>query len=133
MIAFGSIFQIGAVKLLAALVVFHALAVIDEIVDRQLARKLRNAAHMVFVEVRDQKVIDGFYAGVFGRGRDAVGIPAVIAGPARIDQHGFPRRGHEERRLPAFYVDEIDLEILGGRKQNGSGGGQQDYEQCAHG
>ena len=94
---------------------------IDEGADGQLAGELRHAAHVVLVEVRDQQVIDCLHAGVLGGRGDAVGVAAVVAGPAGIDQHGFAGGRHEERGLTAFDIDEVDLEILGGGEQGGAG------------
>ena len=58
--------------------------------------------------------IDGLHAGVLGGCCDAVGIPAIVAGPAGIDQHGLAGGRHEQRGLTAFDVDEVNFKILGG-------------------
>jgi len=65
-IAFGAVFLVGGVEFLGALVVLDAFAVIDEVLDGQLARELRDAADVVFVEVSDEEIVDGFDARVFG-------------------------------------------------------------------
>ena len=57
-----------------------------------------------------------------GRG-DAVGVAAVIAGPAGIDQHGLAGGRDEQRGLAALDIDEVDLQILGGGERGGAGKG----------
>ena len=42
-------------------------------------------------------------------GNDPVGVAAFIARPAGIDQQRLPRWTDDERCLPAFDVDEVDL------------------------
>ena len=133
MVALRAVFRVGGVKLFGVLVVLDALAMVDEGADGQPAGELRHAAGMVLVKMRDQEVVDSFDAGVLGGRGDAIGVPAVVAGPTGVDQHGFAGGRHEQRGLAAFDVDEVYFKILGGGEQGGAHGGQEDDRECAHG
>jgi hypothetical protein len=66
---------------------------------------------MVIVIVGQQHVVDPAEAGSLRRGKNAIGIAAIIVGPPCIDKKRLPRRGDEESRLTAFYVDGIHAQI----------------------
>src|ERR1700733_9559 len=72
------------------------------------------------------------------RGDDAIRIPRIVrtsgvlagpvAGPTRIDEQGMTVRRNDERRLPTFHIDEIDLEI---RRRSNDRSAQQGAENDA--
>ena len=64
---------------------FAIRAVIDEGSDGDAVDQLRDAAGVIDVVVGEQDVVDAGEAGLFCGGDDAVGIAAIIAGPAGID------------------------------------------------
>jgi hypothetical protein len=87
---------------------FAIVPVIDEGVDRNACHQLGKAADVVGVIVSDQDVIYSREAGFFGDGDDAVGIAAVIVGPAGINKEGLSVGSNEERGLAALDVDKIN-------------------------
>src|SRR6516164_784780 len=66
---------------------------------------------MIPVVVGDQNVVDPLQVGQAGRGHDALGIASTKAWPTCVDQQGLARRRHNQRSLPTFNVDEIDVQI----------------------
>ena len=88
-------------------------AVIQERRHRKAVQQVRHAAHVIVVEMGDQQGIDFLDACVFGRRRDPQGIASSEAGVSRVDQQRLARGRHHQRRLPAFRVDEVQVERLG--------------------
>ena len=112
--------------------------VVDEVADRQPLGELQRAAHVVAVEVGHDQVVDPRHPGIGRRRRDAVGVAAIEAGPAGVDEHRFARRRHEERRLASLHVDHVDVErvvrsTLGGRRRRGERETEQQRGDGAHG
>jgi len=70
---------------------------------------------VIAVEVRDQQVVDLRQAGIMNRRRDPFRIPSLGARPATVDEQRLPGRRDDQRRLPAFDVNEVDLERFLGR------------------
>ena len=66
---------------------------------------------MIPVVVGDQNVVDPLQVGQAGRGHDALGIASTKAWPTRVDQQGLAGGRHNQRSLPTFNVDEIDVQI----------------------
>ena len=97
-------------------------AVIDERADRHERGELGRPAVMVRVEMRDQKKVDPLQRGIANGSRDAVRVArltrvtglrlecALVSGKSGIDEQRLTRGRHDERRLPAFDVDEVDVE-----------------------
>ena len=67
---------------------------------------------MVGVIVRDEHVVDLRDAGVVHGCQNAVGVAAIVAGPAGIHEQRRAGWGHEQRGLPAFHVDGVDEQVL---------------------
>jgi hypothetical protein len=86
--------------------------VIDEGADGDAVDELRDAAGVVDVVVGEEDVIDVIDAGAFGGGDDAIGVAAFIAGPTGIDEERVSGGRDEESGLAAFYVDEVDLQVV---------------------
>ena len=55
---------------------------IDEVLDRQLSRELRNSADMIRMVVSNQEVVNLFDAGLGGSGGDAIGVAVVEIRPS---------------------------------------------------
>jgi hypothetical protein len=66
--------------------------------------------------VGDQNVVDPVHVGQAGGRYDPVGIATVKVRPTCVDQQGLPRRRHNQRSLPTFNVNEIDVQVLGDRR-----------------
>ena len=60
--------------------------VVEEFADRHALDQLRHAAHVVSMEMGDEHMVDAVDAGIAHGGLDALGVAAVISGPAGIDQ-----------------------------------------------
>src|SRR2546430_15717710 len=113
----------GSQHLLVSLPVLHGwsvhgfavFAVIDECSYRDSGHELRYASHMVVVKMCDQHVINLADPGQFDCRNDAIGIAAIVARPARINEQRLSFRRDEECGLAAFYVPKIDLEGLTAR------------------
>ena len=85
---------------------------IDESTYLDLFEKLRYASDMIGVIVRDHHVINFRHVCTFRRGRDSTCIPIVKSWPPGVNQHGCARRRHDQSRLPALDVYEVDLQWL---------------------
>jgi hypothetical protein len=59
--------------------------------------------------------------------QDPIGVAAFISGPAGIDEERLSRRAHYQSRLPAFNVDEINLQRFAGGSC-GTGASRQEQE-----
>ena len=68
---------------------------------------------MIAMIMGDQEIIDLRDAGLMGGSQDAVGVAAFISGPTGIDEKGLACGRHDQSRLAALYIDEIDLQGLG--------------------
>ena len=73
-----------------------AVAVIDKLADRDAFGELRQAAHVVAVEVGDEHVVELGDAGVPHGGLNPVGVAPVRSGPAGVHQHRFALGGDHE-------------------------------------
>ena len=89
---------------------FERRAVVDERADRKPPLKFRHAAVVILVQVRDEEIVDALQAGIAHGGDDPVGIACVEPRVAGVDEQGLPGRRDDERGLPAFDVDEVDVE-----------------------
>ena len=106
---------------------FAERAVVDEGADGDAVDELRDAAGVVDVVVGEEDVVDVVEAGALGGGGDAVGVAALIVGPAGIDEERVVVGSDEEGGLAAFDVDEEDFQVAGGvlGAEGGAGGEQQ--------
>ena len=66
---------------------------------------------MIGVEVGDEHLVDFRDAGIFHCGLDALGVAAVAAGPAGIDEQRSARGRDDKRGLSAFDVDGVNQQI----------------------
>ena len=83
----GEDFLVGGVDGVGVGVGLFAVdAVVDEGADGDAGEQLGDAADVVLVEVGDEDVVDAGEAGAVSGGDDAVGVAAVIAGPAGVDE-----------------------------------------------
>ena len=94
--------------------------------------ELHDSACVIGVKVRRDQVVDALHARVLRGGGDAGGIAAILPAPAAIDQHRFAAGRNHERRLSAFYINEVDFQVPGRRQQCGSQQ-QERYPQPFHG
>ncbi len=105
----------------------HRRSVVDERANRKAPLELGHAAVVILVQVRDEEVVDALHAGIAHGGDDAVGIARVEPRITGVDEQRLPGRRDDERGLPAFDVDEVDVE----RFRRGGGeraGGQREGE-----
>ena len=109
---------------------FAERAVVDERADGDAVDELGDASGVVDVVVGEEDVVDVVEAGAFGGGGDAVGVAALIVGPACVDEERVVIGGDEERGLAAFDVDEEDLQVAGGVL--GAEGGTEGDEQTGN-
>ena len=81
---------------------FAVRAVIDEGANGDARDKLRDAADVVVVKVGDEDVVDLREAGRLRLGDDAVGVAAIVAGPATqgafLDALGIRLRAERLKR-----------------------------------
>src|SRR5436190_198833 len=101
-----------------ALVVRNDGVVVNERANRQDARQFCHAARVIAMEMSEKQVVDLFEAGSPGSGGDAVRVSAAVAGVTGVDEQRLARRCHDEGRLPAFDVDEIDVERARGAERH---------------
>ena len=92
--------------------VFAVFAVVEELADLDALHEIRHAAHVVRMEVRDEHLVELGNAGIVHGGHDAVGIAAVVARPACIDEQRSAGGGDEQRGLAAFNIDGVDEQVL---------------------
>ena len=83
---------------------------IEEFADGNALDQLGHAADVVGVEVGDEDVIDPGNAGVVHGGLNAVGIAAIVARPAGVDEERCAGRGDQQRGLAAFDINGVDAE-----------------------
>src|SRR6516165_1012500 len=83
-----------------------------ESADGDAVRELRYASYMIPMVVGDQNVVDPLQVGQAGGRYDAFGIASGKVRPTRVDQQGLAVRRHNQRGLPTFNVNEIDVQIL---------------------
>ena len=98
--------------------------VIHEFADRDALLELRHPAVMIAMPVRDDQPVDLGQPGILGGGIDTLGIADRAVGVAGVDQERFTGRVHEQRRVAAFDVHDIDIERRAGRLRSGGNGGQ---------
>ena len=91
-------------------VLFKRLAVIDEGLHRQAPGDLWRGADMIAVKMCDEQIVEPAHLRRPCRGDDALRITIVLPGEAGIDQQRLPGRRHDESGLPAFDIDEVDVQ-----------------------
>src|ERR1700733_165857 len=82
---------------------------IDEGPHRNLRDKLRHAAGMIHVIMREQNIVDAADPCRLGCGGNAVRIARLMSRPSCINQQRMLRWSHEERCLSAFHIDKKNL------------------------
>jgi hypothetical protein len=87
-------------------------AVVHERADLDAGSKLGGSAHVIAVIVSNDHVIELVETFSFRGREDTIGISPVESRPSRIDQHGLTARIHEQCRLAALHVNEIDVQGL---------------------
>src|ERR1700739_38786 len=95
--------------------VFAVDAVIEELADLDMLNEIRHAAYMIGVEVGDEHLVDHRTAGVFHCRLNALGIAAIVAGPAGIDQQRVTAWRDKQRGLAALDINGVNLQIFRGR------------------
>ena len=86
-------------------------AVIPEMANRKTPRELRGVADVIAVVVRHDDVVELLLdRHLLDDVGDAIGVAVVVAAGPGVEQQRLARRCHEERRLSALGVDEIDVE-----------------------
>jgi hypothetical protein len=89
--------------------------VIDELLDGNHGGQLRNSAGVIDVEVRGDEVIDLLAAHfVLKHVGDALGVAAVVAGPAGVHQDSLAGGRHNQGRSAAFDIDPLNFERIRG-------------------
>ena len=71
-------------------------------------------AVVIGMPVRGDQAVDLREAGVLGGGDDALGVADRAVEVAGVDQERFTGRVHEQRRVAAFDVDDIDVQRRAG-------------------
>jgi hypothetical protein len=104
--------EVGGVVVAGNVGVFAVLSVVEELADRDAGHQIGHAADVIHVEVGDEQVIDACDAGVLHGCLDAVGVAAIVAGPAGVDEQGFAGGGDQQSGLAAFDIDGVDEEML---------------------
>ena len=89
--------------------VFEIGTVVEECAHLDSVDQLRDAAYVIAVIVGNQDIIQLLDAGLMRGGDDAVGIATFVAWPTGIDQQRLARWAHDQSRLPALDVDEVNL------------------------
>ena len=103
-------------------IVIHA-AVVDEGLNRDQLRQFGHTARMVGVKMRHQQEVDAGYAGVFRGGKNPLRVTRLsrVASPrsesprarkSRVNEQRLASRSDDEGGLPAFHIDEVDIERL---------------------
>jgi hypothetical protein len=88
--------------------------------DRYQRRELRHAAVVVGVVVRDDQMIDRSQAVAIERRLDPLGVPAVEAGPAGVDQDRLAGRRDDQSGSAPEDIDPFDRErAIGGLWRGG--------------
>ena len=91
----------------------HVRPMVDEMPNRNPRSELGEAAVVVAVPMRCDQVINLRHTARSGGVDDSAGVPRRAHAPvSRIDEQRLTRRRHEERRVTAFYVDNIDVQSL---------------------
>jgi hypothetical protein len=88
-------------------------AVVDKGADGNAVDELWDATRVIDVIVSEQNEVDAGEAGLFGGGDDTVGVAAVVAGPAGVDEEGVVVGCDKERGLAALDVDDENPEVAG--------------------
>ena len=103
--------RVGRLESLHLLALFDRRTVIDEGPDRNPLRQLLQSADVIDVVVRRDQVVDLRDAGVGDRQHEPIGVAS--AGVAGVNERRLPGGRDEQRRLPPFGVDDVDLQRLG--------------------
>ena len=91
--------------------VFAVHAVIEKFANLDALHEIRHAAYVVGMKVGDEHLVELRDACIFHRLLNALGVAAVVAGPAGIDQHRSAGRRNNQRGLAAFHIDGVDGKI----------------------
>ena len=84
---------------------------VDELLDRDMGRKLRQTADMIVVVVRDNQVIDLLNAGVLDGRHDPSRITnGTVSTVSSIDKHRFSGRRDKKDGIAALHVDYINVQ-----------------------
>ncbi len=102
--------QVGGIKHLISRPLLHIRPVVQKVVDGNACCKLRNAAHVIGMEVRDKQIIDAMDARQLCRPHNALRVAGVKIRPSGVHQQRLARRRDDQRGLPALDIDEIDFE-----------------------
>ena len=90
---------------------------IDKFPNRDLRGQFRQPPKVITMPMSHNQVVNLLKACIFDRGNNATGVArsrsARIAG---VDQQRFARGRNEKRRVPAFDIDDINLQIFRGGK-----------------
>ena len=117
----------------------HVGAVVDVLTDGNTLGQLGHRTEVIGVPVRGDEVVNTGEPRVFRGSHHPICIsPGRRTAIAGVDEHRLTRRGHEERGVPAFDVDEVDVQRfgcpgLGGRQTGSQPEGQQGRHRCAGG
>ena len=84
---------------------------VGECAHRDGLHQQRHTADVVVMIVGDQHEIQLLDVGKLHRPGNALQVP--FHRPAGVDQQRLPGRSDEQRRLSAFYVDEVNLQRFG--------------------
>ncbi len=104
--------DVGGVVVTGNVGVFAVLAVIEELADLDALDEIRHSADVIDMEVGDEHLVDFGDAGVFHCGLNALGIAAVVAGPAGIDEQRSAGGRDKQCGLAAFDVDGVNLQVF---------------------
>ena len=110
MLATAPRLAVGSEEFAPALIGLDARTVVHEMNDRDALGQLGHAADVVEMIVSDHQVVDSFHASRLRGRRDAVCIPAAETGPTGIDKQRLAAGRDHQGSLPAFYVDEVNVE-----------------------
>src|SRR5580700_8165605 len=88
---------------------FSVWSMVDEGADRNLRHQLWHSPGVVRVIVSKQHIVDATNTSSLGRSNNTIRIASFITWPTRINQQGMLRGSYEQRCLPSFCIDEINL------------------------
>ncbi len=101
--------DVGCVVVARDVGVLAVHAVIEKLADLDALDEIRHAAHVIGMEVGDEHLVDLRDARIFHRRLDALGVAAIVAGPAGIDQQRAAGGRDQQRGLAAFHIDGVDV------------------------
>src|ERR1019366_8165855 len=92
--------------------VFPVGSMVQKSADLDHPRQFRHSPYMVAMIMSRQHVIDLLDSRLFRRLHNSSGMRPMETGETGINQQGLPRRTDNERGLPAFHVNGINLQRL---------------------